>query len=48
MVSLDVESLFANIPLSEAINNRVSDLHDKNLIMENSAKETFSNFRNSN
>ena len=30
MTSLDVESLFTNIPLSETINNCVSDLHNKN------------------
>ena len=31
MASLDVESLFTNIPLNGTINNCVSDLHDKNL-----------------
>ena len=31
MASLDVESLFTNIPLKETINNCVSDLHNKNL-----------------
>ena len=31
MASLDVESLFANIPLNETINNCVSDLHNKNI-----------------
>ena len=31
MVSLDVESIFLNIPLNEAINNCVSDLYNKNL-----------------
>ena len=31
MASLDVELLFTNIPLKEAINNCVSDLHNKNL-----------------
>ena len=31
MASLDVESLFTDIPLSETINNCVSDLHNKNL-----------------
>ena len=31
MDSLDVESLFTNIPLNETINNCVSDLHNKNL-----------------
>ena len=31
MASLDVESLFTNIPLNETINNCVSDLHNKNL-----------------
>ena len=30
MASLGVESLFASIPLKEAINNCVSDLHNKN------------------
>ena len=31
MESLDVESLFTNIPLKEIINNYVNDLHNKNL-----------------
>ena len=31
MASLDVESLYTNIPLKETINNFVSDLHNKNL-----------------
>ena len=31
MASLDVESLFTNIPLKETVNNCVSDLHNKNL-----------------
>ena len=31
MASLDVESLFTNIPLNEIINDCVSDLHNKNL-----------------
>ena len=31
MGSLDVESLFTNIPLKETINNCVSDLHNRNL-----------------
>ena len=31
MASLDVESLFTNIPLNETINNCVSDLHNINL-----------------
>ena len=31
MASIDVESLFTNIPLKKAINNCVSDLHNKNL-----------------
>ena len=31
MASLDVESLFTSIPLNEAINNCVSDLHNQNL-----------------
>ena len=44
MASLDVESLFTNIPLNETINNCVSDLNNKIFIMGDSAKETFSNF----
>ena len=31
MASLDVESLFTNIPLNKTINNCVNDLHNKNL-----------------
>ena len=31
MASLDIESLFSNIPSKETINNCVSDLHNKNL-----------------
>ena len=31
MASLDVESLFTNIPIKETINNCVNDLHNKNL-----------------
>ena len=31
MASLDVESIFTNIPLKETINNCVSDLYNKNL-----------------
>ena len=31
MASLDVESLFTNFPLKEAVNNCVSDFHNKNL-----------------
>ena len=31
MASLDVKSIFTNIPLKETINNCVSDLHNKNL-----------------
>ena len=31
MASLNVESLFTNIPLKETINNSLSDLHKKNL-----------------
>ena len=31
MASLDIESLYTNIPLKEKINNCVSDLHNKNL-----------------
>ena len=34
MASLDVQSLFTNIPLKETINNCVSDLHNKNLYNE--------------
>ena len=34
MASLDVESLFTNIPLNGANNNCVSDLHNKNLYDE--------------
>ena len=30
MASVDVESIFTNIPLNETINNCVSDLHNKN------------------
>ena len=44
MASLDVESLFTNIPLNETINNCVSICTIKMFIMGNSAKETFSNF----
>ena len=44
MASLDVESLFTNIPLNETINNCVSDLHNKNLYNGKLSKETFSNF----
>ena len=31
MASLDIKSLFTNIPLNETISNCVSDLHNKNL-----------------
>ena len=31
MTSLDVESLFTNIPLNETINNWIHDLHNENL-----------------
>ena len=31
MASLDVESLFTNIPLNKTINNCVNDRHNKNL-----------------
>ena len=31
MASLDVESLFTNIPLKETINNCFSDLHNKSI-----------------
>ena len=53
MASLDVESLLTNIPLKEAINNCVNDLHNKNLyneklnksdpfkLMETAASESF-------
>ena len=50
MASLDVESLFTNIPLNETIDNCVSDFHNKNLFtMKNSAKERpFQTSRNNN
>ena len=32
MASLDIESLFTNIPLNKTINNCISDLHNKNLL----------------
>ena len=35
MASLDVKSIFTNIPLKETINNCVSDLHNKNLYIGN-------------
>ena len=38
MASLNVESLFANIPLNKAINNCASDLHNKNLCNGNLTK----------
>ena len=38
MASLDVESLFTNIPLNETINNCVSDLHNKNRYNEKLSK----------
>ena len=41
MASLDVESLFTNIPLSETINNCVSDLHNKNLYNGTISKRDF-------
>ena len=44
MTSLDVESLFFNIPLIEKINNCVCDLHNKNLDNGKFNKESFSNF----
>ena len=31
MATLDVQSLFTKVPLNEAINNCVSDLHNNNL-----------------
>ena len=34
MASLDVESLFTNIPLKETIHNCVSNLHNKNLLQQ--------------
>ena len=46
--SLDVESLFINIPLNETINNCVSDLHNKNLYKETQQKRPFQTFGNSN
>ena len=39
MASLDVEFLFTNIPLNETVNNRVSDLHNKNLYNEKLSKK---------
>ena len=39
MASLDVESLFTNIPLNETINNCVSDLHNTNLWNEKLSKK---------
>ena len=44
IVSLDVASLFTNIPLNETINDCVSDLHNKNLYNGKRSKGTFSNF----
>ena len=41
MTSLDVESLFTNIPLNETINNCVSDLHNKNLYSGKLSKRDF-------
>ena len=38
MASLDVESLFTNIPLNETINNCVSELQNKNLCNKNLSK----------
>ena len=38
MASLDVESLFTNIPLNETINNCVSDLYNKNRYNEKLSK----------
>ena len=38
MASLDVESLFTDIPLNETIDNCVSDLHNKNLNNEKLSK----------
>ena len=38
MASLDVESLFTNIPLNETINNSISDLHDYNFYNEKLSK----------
>ena len=44
MASLDVESLFTNILLNEAINNCVSDLHNKNLYDGTISKRDFFKF----
>ena len=44
MVNLDDGSFITEIPLNVTINNCVKDLHIKTSIMENSSKETFSNF----
>ena len=41
MASLDVESLFTNIPLNEIINNCVSDPHNKNLYNGKLSKRDF-------
>ena len=44
MASLDVESLFTNIPLKETINNCVSDLHNKSFFTTgNSTNLSYSN-----
>ena len=40
MATLDVESLFTNIPLNEIINNCVSDLHNKNCVMNGKIRKT--------
>ena len=48
MASLDIMSLFANIPLNEKINNCVSDLHIKNLYNEKLSKSPFEISRNNN
>ena len=49
MESLDVGSLFTNIPLNETINNCVSDLHNKNLYNgKTQQKRPFQTSRNSN
>ena len=44
MTSLDIMSLFANIPLNEKINNCVSDLHIKNLYNEKLSKRVLLKF----
>ena len=45
MASLDVEFLFISIPLNEAINNCISDLHNKNLYVRKLSKGDFFKLR---